>query len=300
MELLVVANPVSGGGRAGRTARALTERFDGRPVRAELMLTRHAGHAAERLRGGPLPDRIVAVGGDGTVNEIVNGLLDRDDRAALPPIAVVPTGTANVLARELGLPHDLIRAARLAERGRTMPLDVGDARLDDGARRLFVCMAGVGFDGLVTRLVAERRTGTQGFAAYAAPIRRAIREYRPPELRVAIDDGAPIAAGWLLASLVRNYGGLFTLADGARPGSGRFQVLALGDARRRRLVRLAVAGLLGGASGVRGVAAGSGRSLRIESAAEGEVDIQVDGDRIGTTPLSIELLAGAIRVVVPD
>ena len=135
MKVRIVANPISGGGRGKSMAEALQRHLADSIGEVELALTERAGDASI-LAGRPGADCIVAVGGDGTINEIANGMQDTD-----ATLAILPMGTANVVARELGIPRDTKAVAKIIARHRIRSMDLGLA----GSRR-FLLGAGAGFD----------------------------------------------------------------------------------------------------------------------------------------------------------
>ena len=291
--VLVVVNPVSGRGRSLRAAEEFAKAFrDGGGEAVERRLG-GAGDAtraaADAVRDGF--DAVAAVGGDGTANEVLNGL-----EGSSLPVALVPVGTANVLARDLGLPFDPAAAARVAAAGKVRTLDVGEARTTAGSRR-FLCCAGAGLDAAVVDAVAAARKARLGFRGWVKPLLREVRAYDFPALRVTVD-GAPAAAATLVVVCnTANYGGLFTLVEGADPGDG-FLDACLVDARRRRsFLRYLWGAWRGTLPRQRDVATARGRVFRVE--ADRPVPVQVDGDPHGTTPLEVTLRPGAARVLVP-
>jgi YegS/Rv2252/BmrU family lipid kinase len=292
--ILLVVNPVAGRGRALRMAERFLRAFRAEGGTVEQTRTAANGdgtrHAAE-ARDGRF-DAVVACGGDGTVNEILHGL-----EGTSVPVGILPTGTANVLARDLGIPFAPEEAARVAARGEPRVLDLGEAREGGGRTRPFLCCAGAGFDGAVVRAVAGARRERLGFRGWVRPLWREIRghEFRP--LRVTVD-GVPAAAATLaVVCNTANYGGLFTLVPGADPGDG-FLDACLVDARRRRSFFRYLWGAWRGTLPEQGdVATARGRTVRVE--ADRPVPVQVDGDPFGTTPLVATLRPGAARVLVP-
>jgi YegS/Rv2252/BmrU family lipid kinase len=300
VKILVVANPVAGGGRARPAADALAARLASRGADTELHVTTGPGDAAAAAAAHEgRVDRFVVAGGDGTLNEVLNGL-------ATPwrtPLALLAQGTANLLARELGLPTDPEGIADVVLGGRVRRLDLATVREtppDSGAparARRFLLVASCGFDAQVVEVLARTRRGTLGFAGWLAPILRALATYRPPVLAVTVDAAQPFAAELVVVSNVRNYGGLFTVAERARPDSGHLDVVALERASRRNLVRAAVAARRGRLSRLPGVRYETGRSVAIRCAQP--VPVEVDGEEFGATPVAIDLEPRVVPVLVP-
>ncbi len=290
MELLVVANPVAGAGRGAPASERLCEVLDRRGHRVECLRTAGPDQARRALasRSGDLSglDRIVVVGGDGTLNEVLNGLPD----PGRVPIAQLAVGTANMLARDLELPRRPEALAELLESGAIRHLDLG---LANGRR--FLMNASCGFDAEVTRAVRARRSGTLGFHAYLLPIRNALRRYREPELAVRLDEGEARPAALVIVSNLRNYGGLFSVTQDARCDSGHLDVCLCRRARVRDLLRYVAAGALRRFASLRGVSLEKATRVRVESAEP--VAVQVDGDPFGTTPLDVALRPAAVPFV---
>jgi YegS/Rv2252/BmrU family lipid kinase len=231
----------------------------------------------------------VIVGGDGTLNEAVNGLPD----PGAVPLVHLAVGTANMLARDLRLPRRPRAVAALVERGDPRRIDLGRAN-----GRGFLMNASCGFDAMVTETIRARRSGALGFHAYPLPILRTLRRYREPRLEVRLDGGEPVAAALVIVSNLRNYGGLFVAADRARCDSGHLDVVLCRRARRRDLVRYLAAALLRRVSRLEGVAYRSASRITID--AQEPVAVQIDGDHAGTTPLEIEVEPAAVPIVAPS
>jgi diacylglycerol kinase (ATP) len=287
---VAIGNPVSGGGRTGRRLDSLVRALEGRGHRVHVRLTREPGDA-RRLTAelDPDVDRLVVVGGDGTLNEVLNGLRE----LSAVPLCQLATGTANILAHELCLPRKPRALADLLERGEVRDLDVG--RVGD---RRFLMVVSAGFDAMVTEEIHRRRTGTLGYTGYLLPITRVLATYRAPKVSVRVDSNPAVSGELVVVSNTRNYGGLFTLADRARVDSGHLDVCVLSRASIAGLLGVTAAALSGGVSGRKGVVYLTGREIVIESTHP--VSAQIDGDYFGTTPLSIGLESERVPFVVPS
>lgn len=285
--VLVLANPVSGRGRGERAARALLAAFERRGVRAELLATRARGEATQLLRAAGPADLVVAVGGDGTLSEVLLGLPE-----PRTPVGLLPCGTANVLARCLGLPTDPERAAETFLCGRVQELDV--ARVGERYAHLVL---GVGFDAWAVREVEERRRGPISKVTYVGAAARALWRYHPVPLRVWLDgEELEQPVGLLWATNTRRYADLLRLADDARLDDGLWEVYLFPTGRLPELVAAFLRGLVGRLPGgpitLRRV-----RALRVEAAEP--VPVQADGDFWGLTPVELRLLPERFRLVVP-
>ncbi len=286
--VLLIANPISGGGRGRAGAPALAAALRARGVEAEVHRTNAAGDAERRAAtaAGEAWDALVALGGDGTVNEVLNGMADLD-----VPLGVLPVGTANVLALELGLPRDVDAAAAVIAQGRAHPLAVGIS----GGRR-FLLFVGVGVDGAIVKRMSEVRTGTLSKLKWLGPLLHVVRRWPQPRLRVSCDGGAPLDdVHTVLVTRVRNYGGILYLPDAHRD-SGELHVLAFHMRSRLRWLYHGLRATLGLLRAGRHLTILRAREVRIEGAAP----CQLDGDYAGESPLQISLEAAAVRVLAPE
>ncbi len=291
--LLVIYNPTAGSRKRRKLDRFLSHlRALGSTV--ELRAT-EAPHHAEALARAADPakiDAVVVAGGDGTINEAVNGL------AASPlPLALLPLGTANVLANELGLPRRLAALARLAAFAPARPVWPGEAVAEgDGRGRRFLIMAGTGFDADVVEhldLALKRRTGR---LAYVASIFGRLRDYRPCCYRGEVD-GAPVEGASLIAAKAHFYGGRFVLAPAARLEEPALQLVVFAEAGRRAALGYLAAMSLGVLQRCRSLSILPGRTVRLTEPAGAPV--QLDGDIQLRLPARLGIAATPLLLVAP-
>ncbi|MFB4312556.1 diacylglycerol/lipid kinase family protein [Actinomadura sp. 21ATH] len=207
MRAMLIANPKATS--TSRRARDLMMRAVSGDLDVDLAETGHRGHAVELARQAAVEryDVVVAVGGDGTVNEVVNGLLAKGPSPDLPALAVLPCGSANVFARAVGLPGEPVGATRALlealRAGRHRTVGLATACRPGEAERYFTFSAGVGLDAEVVREVERRRLA----GARADPslyVRAAVRQFfagterRRPPLTVEVP-GRPTISGLFLA-----------------------------------------------------------------------------------------------------
>jgi diacylglycerol kinase (ATP) len=243
---------------------------------------------AERLARDAEPefDIVVAAGGDGTMNAVANGLAENPR-----PLGVLPLGTANVLAREIGLPRDMDALASLMAEGAASPVWPGRV-----GNRLFLMMAGVGFDAEVAAAVdpkLKRRIGRLAFVW--AVLLRLIRNRRC-DLRVAAD-GAEHWAAALIVAKGRHYAGPFVLAPEANLAEPKLDLVLFRDGGRIAALRYLRALLLARISRATGVI-----TLRVRSAsvsASEPVPVQADGEIIGAVPVEIDLAPLPVMLIRP-
>jgi diacylglycerol kinase family enzyme len=288
-------NPISGGGRGRGGGIALAGYLRARGCHVEIFETDGPDAAKRRLAAPGAAagiERIVCVGGDGTLNDVLNAL---PEPGAIP-LGQLGYGTANMLTREFRIPRDPDTLAALVVAGSTRRLDLGTAN-----GRRFFGNASAGFDARVVHHIAARRRGALGFWGYVAPGFASLRGYRPPRLALHLEDGAAgetLRGGMVICSNLRNYGGLFTLSRSAAPDSGLLEFCVFERAGIPRLLKALSLGALGRLEGAKGFAFRRARAARIESDGE-PVPVQIDGDARGTTALTLSLEPGALRILSP-
>jgi diacylglycerol kinase (ATP) len=259
-----------------------------------MVETRARGHAAtlaaEAARAGV--SLVVAVGGDGTLNEVVNGLAPL--RAEFPvTVGALMTGRGRDAARNLGLARDPRRAARRLADGHVVALDLGLARWP-GGHRYFLGWAGTGFDAVV----AERAGTRGGRLVYPRAVLSSLRDYRPAEMTVRLD-GADAWTGPAASAVVCNgacFGGGMRIAPGARPDDGLLDVVRLGALGRLELARWLPTVYWGGHLANPRITIR--RAARVRVDAVEPVPVQFDGELGAHTPLDIEIHPGALKLLV--
>jgi len=295
--LLVIFNPVAGRRARAKLRRALAmlERLG---VAVTLRETAAPGDAETFAREATCAgfDGIVVAGGDGTVNEAVNGLAD----AALP-MAVFPFGTENVLAREIGLTRNPERVAEIASRGPVRPISVGEVVfLDRAISRRFLLMTGIGFDAEVVSgldLGLKRRIGK---GAFGWSILQRLWRYRPVEYAVAVESAAGPAsyrAASAIASKARFYAGPFVLAPAARLANRSFELALLKRPGRRAALTCLVALAGGFIHRLRQVEIATVTSATFSDPAGAPV--QIDGDPLGHLPITVRIADRPLLLVYP-
>jgi YegS/Rv2252/BmrU family lipid kinase len=298
--LLVIANPFAGSRPAARTQAALAgmlRRLKAGGCEIELRQTGRRGdaeqfahHAALQASSGAAPWDVLAVaGGDGTINEVVNGLAAGGHGWPLP-LAVLPFGTANVLAAEIGVASrdDAVTAIL---RGCARSAHVGIAN-----GRCFTMMAGVGFDAHVVRGIAPAVKRRLGKSAYGLEMLRQLVRYPFARYGVTID-GVSYDAASVVVAKGRYYGGRFVCAPAACLGDPGFQVCLFESSGRRAAVTYALALGTGGLAHRADYRILPATSVRIEGPADDPV--QGDGEVLTKLPVEIALASQPLRLWMP-
>jgi YegS/Rv2252/BmrU family lipid kinase len=252
-----------------------------------ISITEKAGHATgvARAAAAQLFDVVVANGGDGTVNEVANGLA-----GSQTALAVLPGGTANVWAKEAGVPKDPAKAMRLVLDGERLRADLGVAN-----GRYFLLMAGAGLDAaIIPRVSASWKRRVGALAYIAAGVTTAVRT-RPWQVTMLLDDGTlETPLYWMLAGNTRNYGGLLNLTREAKADDGLLD-LVLMKRGGLHLVADGIRALLGRHERSPNVLYRRIRELTIETP---DVPVQLDGDRCLDSPLHVTVAPAALTVIV--
>jgi diacylglycerol kinase (ATP) len=306
--VLLILNPI-----AGRRRHGLVDAVVGR-VRAEgwtvdVVETAAEGDAcrlAETCDAGRYS--VVAVaGGDGTINEVVNGLARR--AATAPPLAIVPLGTANVLAHELGLGFSAKAVARTVTAGRALEVHPGEASgcsvgagVGAAPPRRFSLMAGAGFDAKVVAGVSAPLKRRWGRGAYVWRSLVEARRYRPVRYAVEIA-GVRYEAASVIVTRARHYAGPYLVAPAASLGEPLLHVCLFERWGWLQALRFGTALLMGALPRTPGYRVVTGRKVRVsvtnDAGEHRRQPVQIDGDDALSLPVSIGLAAETVRVLRP-
>ncbi len=289
--MLVIYNPAAGRRRVRHLWRVL-DVLVAHGVRLEVVETHRAGHARHLAHEAASRGvaQLVAAGGDGTIAEVADGMAGSRSR-----LGVIPLGTANVLAHELGLPFSAVEVASVLVSGQVATLWPGISRNADGSR-LFVQMLGIGFDAHVVHHVSRRVKHALGRGAYVLQTLRELPRYGFETVRLRVD-GVPHEAASVIIAKGCLYGGPYMLAPDASPASPGFSVVLF----ERAGIGSA---LLAGAALPLNLMARLPGVIRLRASDIVFTDLrqalpaQSDGDPAGCTPLHVTDASSPIPVVV--
>lgn len=294
---LVIVNPHSAGGGAARRWPAIRELLS-RQIDFEVAFSQYAGHAIElgrdaRVRGFA---RLVCVGGDGTLNEVVNGAFTANSGHPVPEFGLIPCGTGSDFARSLGIPHRPEEACARLGNPRSAPSDLGMVSyqgVEGQEHRYFVNAAGLGYDAEVV----SRRNGfnryVRGTLPYLASLVTTLLSYQNKDVTVTLDEFREARrVNALVMAIGRFFGGGMRIAPHAVLNDGRFDVVTLGDVSRLELV-YNIPGVYSGTH-LRNpkVKVERARLVRVES--DQRVLIQADGELLGLVPALFQIIPGAL------
>ena len=304
-DALLIYNPTSGRRQHRRFAeieqavRILKDagiRTELAPTTAPMSATAIARQAVQQGRG-----MVIACGGDGTNNEIVNGLAGSN-----VPMAVLPAGTANILAKELGIPWDIPQAARLIPGGTIRRVALGVAIPADGRHtdqvpaegRYFLCVAGAGPDGAIVNGVDGELKKKAGILAYWLEGMHQVFKYGFPEMRVH-SNGKERRATIVVVGRTVNYGGPFKITTGANLFEDSFEFLTNSAKSRLRYLGALPALWLGKLRSLDGIDAWKSTEAICEPNGDGPLWAQVDGEPIGDLPIKFSIVPNALSLVIP-
>lgn len=253
-------------------------------------------------------DVIVVAGGDGTINQVANGLMTAESgREQAAALGLLPSGTANVLARDLGIPvpgpgqqNTLTAAARLLLRAKPTPVDVGLAS-GAGGRRYFLCWAGVGIDAAITAYAAsspqaKRRLGPLVFAAGALTQLHELRH--APSYKVTVDSQQWTGNGLLVVvSNIRQYAAILKMAPEASLTDGLLDVAFFRKAHPLAILR--VLWLLRTGGHVDEPHVEYTRSQRVCIDSVSPQAVHLDAEPFGTTPLTVDVVPRSLVLLIP-
>ncbi len=257
---------------------------------------RHASKLAHEAQDSGC-DLLVVQGGDGTVNEAVQGLVP----ACSPSLLVLPGGTANVLAKEVGLPRDPRAAAGMLPDLIERTVTLGRVDFSGGESRYFLLMCGAGLDAAIasrTRAPLKRRLGVAAFWLRGAE--QALRSF--PRLRVAHDDHVPGAgpSSLIVVSKSRRYGGGLVFTPGANLFADCFQVAHFAGTCRLRYWGYLLAGISARTDGWPGIRHSACTQLSLEPGGAEPVPVQVDGEVAGTLPARVSVSPVSLSLLLPS
>ena len=302
--LVVIANPRAGGGKVGRHLPEIERILTGAHLSYRIVPTTHPGHATEIARDALARGEryLVAVGGDGTIHEVVNGMF-KDGRpiAADAVLGVVAAGSGSNFVRSFNLPGDALQAARHLAGDRVRPIDVGQVTVTAGSAQIIRYFANIAEAGLGAAVVARatRLPAFLGHARYLAAFWLALPGFRPATVRLDADGQAGQARQWRAHNVVvanaRFYGGGMQISPKSEPDDGVLDVLVMTGPKSDAFT--AVPKIYRGAHlPHRNIV--ELRAARVRVEADPPFQIEADGETLGTTPATFEIVPTPIRLKV--
>lgn len=290
MELALIVNPAAGGGRVRRRWPQLESALRQRGISWQAFWTEDAGHAtvlAERACGQGY-DAVVAVGGDGTLNEVVNGALGSD-----VPVGLIPLGTGVDFSRTARLPRSPGEALDVILSGRVRRVDVGVVN-----NRYFCNVAGTGFDATVADRVNRSGLKRGGLIPYVQAIFQTLFTYKNASFKISLDDDTYEVTSLLMAvANGRYYGGGLMICPEAELADGCFDVCIVGDIGKISTLFLLPRVFSGGHKNHPQVTFVRARRVTVDGPAH--LQVQADGELIGHLPATFEMKQAALPMLLP-
>jgi YegS/Rv2252/BmrU family lipid kinase len=293
MKIKVLLNPISGRGRQPQDdISSLRRIFAEHGISPQVILLQQRGQATQLARAAVDEnfDMVVAVGGDGTINEIVCGLVNTD-----VPLGIIPAGSGNGLARTFCIPLDIERACWALLKGRTRQLDVG--KLND---RFFLGVAGIGYDALVGKLFEEKWGGRRGLLPYLHTALWGFFRYKVSPIRLRLNGlDMDLLPRLVTIANTRQFGGGAIIAPDAKPDDGLFDICIVHDISFFKALYHWPKLFAGKIDRVPQWE--MHRAAAVEIFSQIPVPVHVDGEPIAeSTQLKVSLLPGALHVRFPQ
>jgi diacylglycerol kinase (ATP) len=300
---LLIHNPNAGNGGKARRPQLDEARkiLSSGGIEAELVETRGPGDATEIAQRATTEGRqlVIACGGDGTLNEVVNGLACAQNGHRVP-LALLPGGTANILAKELSLPWDIPGAAKKLIHGeiREIALGLATPLNEPEKKRYFLSVAGAGPDGMIVYAVDLELKARVGILAYWWQGAREVLRYKFPHFRV-IADNVTIDSSLVIVGRTKNYGGPFKITTAADLFEDKFEVLTLETQSGLRYLSYLPSLWMNKLRGTEGVHFRKADSVVCEPLDSDPVYAQIDGESLARLPVEFKIIPRALKLLVP-
>jgi YegS/Rv2252/BmrU family lipid kinase len=300
---LLIHNPNAGGGGNARRNKLDEARriLESRGIRADLQETTGPGEATEIAKRATTDGRqlVIACGGDGTINEVVNGLANSQNGHRVP-LALLPAGTANVLAKELELSWDIPKAAEQLARGEVREIALGLATpLEQPEKaRYFLSVAGAGPDGRITYAVDLELKARFGILAYWWQGAREVINYKFHHFRVT-GEGQSREVSLVIVGRTKHYGGPFKITTEADLFEDQFEFLGLTTQSGLKYLSYLPTLWMGDLRKEEGVYFWKSDRLVCESIDNNPIYAQVDGEPLARLPVEFRIVPRALRLLVP-
>ncbi|MBN1889342.1 MAG: diacylglycerol kinase family lipid kinase [Thermoflexales bacterium] len=300
--MFIIVNPVSGNGKTGQRWAGIEERLRLEGAQMEIAFSQEPGHATylagQAVRAGERT--IVSAGGDGTLNEVLNGLAVGEQFDPELRLGIIPSGTGTDFVRGLGLTRDPLEAALRLLKAEARCVDVGRirCRLGQGEiTRFFINAAGLGFDGEVCDRVNRSSKVLGGTTPYLAQLLLSLFAYRNKHVRWALDgqERSEVLNSIIVANC-RYFGGGMHVSPHSQVDDGLFHVITLGDLGKIEFL-VAVPRVYNGSHlSHPKVKEYVGREIRVEAAER--MFVQAEGELVGEAPATFTLLPGALHLLI--
>jgi YegS/Rv2252/BmrU family lipid kinase len=289
MKITIIANPASGNRTGAHIAEEIRQALATKVDAVDLVVTTCAGEG-ERIAHDADADCLVSVGGDGTANEVLNGMNGRS-----PALALYPAGTANVVARQLGIRKNIPAFAELVTQRSTRFIDGGEAN-----GRRFLLGIGAGLDALIAKQVAAQKDGIRGLARWVMPAVRSVLHFNHAPIRVRVDgEIVTETSSYAIVANCRYSAGVFPATRRARVDDGLLDLCAMHRLSVPKLAWLPLAVWSPRFPDRKDVVYRQGKEFVLEAASDLPVPLHVDGEPAGFLPATCQVKPKSFEVIAP-
>jgi diacylglycerol kinase (ATP) len=300
---LVIVNPVAAGGKTGKMWPTIEKELRSLGLAFDHRFTDAPGHATVLAREGVEKgyETIVAVGGDGTVNQVVNGIMPPEARTAAASLGVIITGRGSDLARTIGIPSHYREACSRVAGERTTTIDLALVEFSRGRERqqsYMVNVGGCGFDAEVAERANRAPNFMGGTVPYLSSLVTTLIAYRNKPVELTLDDQEPMSmvANSVVVANCQYFGGGMRIAPDADPHDGVLDVVVIGDIDKVEFL-FTVPKVYDGTH-VTHPQVDTYRARRVEVRSPHRLPLQVEGEVIGEAPLTFRVVPSALRIKV--
>lgn len=294
MRYRFIVNPIAGRGDAQRKWSRIKEVAERLKMDFDTVFTSGPGEGVCLAREGVAAgfDALVAVGGDGTVNEVVRGIIESGGKGKTT-LGIIPCGTGNDLVRTLNIPLEIEESVQVLKNGHIEHLDLGRVN-----GKYYMNVVGIGFDATVADEINMNVRRLKGTMAYLYAVLKTLFTYKSPKMTVQIDDTV-LEGQYFLVAIANGkyYGGGMQIAPNAWPADGVFDICVVENVKRMEVVKMLPKIFKGEHLGHPAVKVYRGRKVMVESMER--VLVQADGELMGTLPMGFELEPNVFPVLVP-
>jgi len=287
MKALIIQNPMAGRNKEFDEY-ALYE-FKKNGLETEVKKTKAVGDGINLAKSAiGKYDIVIAAGGDGTVNEVINGIAGKNIK-----LGILPLGTENSVSKELGIPQNLKRAAKIITHGKTVKFDLGSLKNQKGTR-YFALVAGVGFDAAIAEQITQHLKKMLHGAAYILEGLKEVIEYKKHKIIVNIDDKEEIEGYFAIVGNVKYYGMGLEMTPEADPTSGKLDLIVFKKENIFEMLEYGIHAILHDIDKFKDVEYRKFEKAVIDSA--GDVLVHADCELAGKTPVTFKVHKDAIEV----
>jgi len=290
-KVLIIINPAAGKGQSKNYIATIKASFESANIDYQIKISNRVGNVTELAINGVKDgyNEIIAVGGDGTVIEALNGIVGTDTK-----LGIIPAGTGNDFVRSIGIECDFIAALNVVIEGKYELIDVGEVN-----NRFFLNVVSFGIDSEVVKIMEKIKRVVTGSAAYYVASIKAISTYKAVKMSITIDGKEYIRKAYLVAiGNGKYFGGGMKITPDANVNSGDFEICIINHISRIGLMRLLSKANTGNHVSENGVEIFKGREITIRAIAD-HLSVNADGNLIGPAPAKISMFKNKLKVLSP-